>query len=219
MLNKKILALFTFSVLCALFLVGVKVYDSMEQEKFETMSKEKTQLFVRDYSPVFGDKEAKVTLIEFLDPECESCRAFYPAVKQLMKFYEGKLKLVVRYAPFHRNSVHAIKVLEATRKQDKYWESLEILFKYQPMWASHHDPKPEKVFDILPDVGVDIAKLKEDMKDPKLEEILKQEVSDLKMLGVRATPTFFVNGRPLEKFSFDHLRELVDSEVKKFYKE
>ena len=62
-----------------------------------------------------GPDDAKVVLVEFLDPECEACRAFHPFVKQLMADYSGKIKLVVRYAPFHGSSKYVVRVLEAAR--------------------------------------------------------------------------------------------------------
>ena len=73
-----------------------------------------------------------LSISEFLDPECESCRMFAPKVKKLVEMYHGQVKLVIRYAAFHKNSKHAIRVLEATRKQNKYKESLNLLFDYQP---------------------------------------------------------------------------------------
>src|SRR5690606_22881454 len=82
---------------------------------------EKQEQLIRPHSVTFGPSDAKVTLVEFLDPECESCRAFFPFVKQLLDEYKNDLRLVIRYAPFHPNATQAIKIMEAARKQDKYW--------------------------------------------------------------------------------------------------
>ena len=62
-----------------------------------------------------------------------------------------------------------------------------------------------------------MKKLKEDMKDPAIKEIIEQDTKDLRTIGVRATPTFFVNGRPLEKFGFNFLKDLIQDEVQKNY--
>jgi predicted DsbA family dithiol-disulfide isomerase len=93
-----------------------------------------------------------------------------------------------------------IRILEASRKQGKYWEVLENLFQYQPLWGSHHDPKPDLVWKYLPETGVDIEKIKKDMMDPAIDEMMAREVSDAESLGVRGNPTFFVNGKMLQVF-------------------
>jgi protein-disulfide isomerase len=133
----------------------------------------------------------------------------------LLQENEGKVQLVVRYAPFHPNSRFAIKILEAARKQGKYWEVMEVLFQYQPQWGDHHHPQPELIWKYLPESGVDVARIKEDMNDPAIDEMIEKEIQDLKDLGVRGTPTFFVNGRPLERFGFEPLRELIADELKR----
>jgi len=113
--------------------------------------------------------------------------------------------------------MHAITVLEATRKQGKFWESLELLFKYQPSWASHHNPQPHLVFNYLPEVGVDIEQLKKDMQDPEIAKHIQQDAEDMKTLKVRGTPSFFVNGQALEQFGVGYLYSAIEREVKKYY--
>ena len=63
--------------------------------------------------------------MEFFDPSCEACRAFYPIVKSLVNSSFGQVRLVVRYAPLHQGSDTAVKILEAAREQGKYWQALE----------------------------------------------------------------------------------------------
>ncbi|MGB0452468.1 MAG: DsbA family protein [Bacteriovoracaceae bacterium] len=207
----------SLALLVSFFIIGSHFYKKSQGEQFEQVVDANKNVFVREHSPRFGDPKAEVIITEFLDPECESCRAAYPGVKELLKEYEGKVQLVVRFAPFHANSKHAIKVLNATRKQNKFWESLEHLFYYQKVWADHHNPKPEMVYKLLPKVGVDIEKLKEDMKDPSLDKLIEQDLEDLRMLNVKATPTFFVNGKPLEDYGLKFLQDLVKAEVSRIY--
>lgn len=218
MKNKLIAIIISVVVLAGLFFIGSSFYKKSEQERLGSLATENSKLFAPDYSPVFGEKEAKVVITEFLDPECESCSMFYPKVKKLLEMYKGKVKLVVRYAAFHGNSVHAIKVLEATRIQNKYWESLDLLFKKQPEWASHHDPKPFLVFTILKEIGINIEQLKKDMENPKTMEIIAGDAQGLKELKVQGTPTFFVNGKPLENFGMGYLYSAVAMAVAESYK-
>jgi protein-disulfide isomerase len=143
-MNKKIVTVaISLVVLIGLFFLAKTFYQDRTQEKIDFLANQDSSIFVRDHSPRYGNPEAKVYLIEFLDPECESCRAFYPIVKQLLNQYKDKVQLVVRYAPFHHNSVIAIRALEAARMQNMYWESLELLFEKQPLWGDHQNPRPE----------------------------------------------------------------------------
>ena len=217
MKNKNYLYIGTIALTLGLFLLGTKFYKDSQREVLSFLATEQQELFVRDYSPRFGNPEAKIFLTEFLDPECESCRMLYPHVKNLIKEYDGKVQLVVRYAPFHGNSQIAIAAVEAARNQNLYWEALTLLFERQPEWGSHHHPRIELIFDFLPSIGVDIDRLKLDMRSQKIAEIIKQDSEDLKMLGVRATPTFFVNGKTPKAFGFKHLKNLIDEEVKRLY--
>ncbi len=215
MKNKKAFVIVVAMALVLLFAVAAAFYSDSEEKKMTVVTQENANKFVRDYSPTMGSENASVAVVEFLDPECESCRAFYPHVKQLLAQYQGDVKLVVRYAPFHHNSVFVVKILEAARKQDKYWETLELLFQNQPNWGSHHDPKPELIWTYLPEIGLDVEKIKADMNDPKIAAIIQQDIDDGKSLGVRATPSFFVNGHPLTQFGPEFLQQLIDQEVKK----
>ncbi len=217
MKNKKLLFVGSVIILLGLFALAQTFYKNYENKRLGFLAQENASLFVKDYSPEYGAKDAKVYLVEFLDPECESCRAMYPQVKALLKEFEGKVKLVVRYAAFHGNSHIAIAALEASRKQGKYWEALELLFNYQPAWGDHHNPQINLIFDYLPEIGIDIERLKTDMADPKIEEMIAKEMADLRQLNIRQTPTFFVNGKKVESFGINYIRDAIKEEVSKAY--
>lgn len=185
-------------------------YKSQEAAKVQEQD---ASAFVRPHSPRMGNPDAKITIVEFLDPECESCRAVYPEVKEIMAEYEGKIQLVVRYAPFHSNSTFAIKILHAALKQNKYWETLAVLYESQPEWGSHHNPQPEKIWESLPSAGVDVERIRQDMNDLSTFDLIELDKADGAKLGVTGTPTFFVNGKPLPAFGIQYLREAVRLEV------
>jgi protein-disulfide isomerase len=209
--GKKIALLgFTVVVLIGLFIGGARLYKSSEGQRVETIARENEEVLVRPYSPQLGNSAAKVTVVEFLDPECESCRAVSPHVKYLYKKYEGQVRLVIRYAPFHRNSEFAIRILEAARYQDKYWSALDVLFETQPEWGDHHNPQPEKIFDYLPRAFVDVQRIRDEMQDPAIAKALSQDVEDGKTLGVRGTPTFFVNGKQV---GMNGLEDAIQREI------
>ena len=96
---------------------------------------------------------AKVTIVEFFDPSCETCRAFYPIVKGMVNASFGQVRLVMRNAPLHHGSDTAVKILEAARVQGKYWEALERALAAQPQWASHDRPQPEMIWALIGDIA------------------------------------------------------------------
>lgn len=214
MKNTKTIILASIALLLAIFLGAAVWYKKSEATKYASEVIQQQDILVRPHAASTGPADAKVTLVEFLDPECESCRAFFPFVKQLLSKYPNDLRLVVRYAPFHPNAKMAIKIMEAARKQDKYWETMAVLFYYQPSWGDHHNPQPELMWNYLPEAGVDVEKIRADFDDPKVDELIALDEADLKALGVKATPTFFVNGQPLEKFGFEPLEEAIIQELK-----
>lgn len=216
-MKKQIIVLISGGLLIAIFFLGAYIYKNQQAKKYGFMAQENASTFVRDYSQTLGSKDARVYLVEFSDPACETCSAFHPFVKKLMTENPGKIKLVHRYAPFHDGSEYFVKILEAARKQDKFWEALEVMYKSQRYWASHHNPKPHLIWRFLPQAGLDIEKIKVDMNDPEIEKIIRQDLADVKTLNVRKTPGFFVNGKPLQQFGRKQLRSLVESEIKEMY--
>jgi protein-disulfide isomerase len=98
-----------------------------------------------------------------------------------------------------------------------YEKTLDIMYKSQPYWASHHNPQPEKIWQFLRESGLDLKQLKADMNDPAIEKIIAQDLADAKTLNVRKTPGFFVNGRPLQTFGYQQLQGLIYSEIKANY--
>jgi len=168
---------------------------------------------VRPHAPVLGPTDAPLTIVEFFDPACESCRASYPVVKKIMAAYPEKVRVVLRYAAFHPTSEEAIRILETARLQDKFEPVLERLLETQPRWAPHGRPA-ESAWTVLDGTGLDIEQARKDEKSPEIAAVLNQDAEDIEAAGVRGTPTFFVNGKPLQKFGAQQLYDLVTAEVK-----
>jgi len=168
---------------------------------------------VRPHSPRLGPANAPVVIVEFFDPACGTCRTFYPLVKQLMAQEPQRIQLVMRYAPFHKGSDKVVAVLEAARRQDKFWPTLEALFAGQDDWASNHTAKVELVWKHLEGVGLNMEQLAFDMTAPEVQQAINQDMVDANTLRVAQTPEYFVNGKPLPEFGFQQLQTLVASEL------
>lgn len=182
--------------------------------QIEPVQPEIAEALIRPYSPILGPEDAPVTIVEFFDPACEACRAFHPIVKDILAEHDGAVRVVLRYTPFHgEGSEQAIRVLEAARMQGVFEPVLEALLEYQPRWASHGAPAPGLILGIAQEAGLDAEAAKTQMMAPQTVGVLNQDRADVEAVGVRQTPTFFVNGKPLDPFGADELRALVAAEV------
>jgi len=215
MKNKKVV-LFTLVLLVVAFIGVLFLYqNSVDNKNQELMANKNGAPFQRAHSPSFGENKNKVVIVEFLDPQCGSCSAFHPIIKEIFNDYKMETKLVLRYLDNHNNSKFAIRLLEAARLQNKYNETLEIMFKYQQRWGNTNNPKPKLLWDFLPEAGLDMAKLKKDFENNDIDEMLNLDRKDATTLGVRGTPTFYVNGKVLRVLSHKGLLDLVESEIYK----
>jgi len=212
-MNRRAIVISTAFTAIAVFAGGAAIYGGRtEQPAPATPASE--QALVRMHSPVMGPASAPVTIVEFFDPSCEACRAFYPIVKQLMAQTSGQVRLVLRYTPLHEGSDEAVRILEAARKQDRFQEVLEALLAKQSEWAVHGAPDLGKAWQIAGGAGIDLEQAKRDAVSPAVDSVLAQDVADMKANDVRQTPTFFVNGKPLTEFSPQGLYNLVGAELK-----
>ena len=216
-MQKQIIVFISIVLLILLYVLGDNIYKSQQAKLYGFIAQENASTFVREHSQTLGSDDAKVYLIEFSDPACETCATYHSFVKKLMTANPGKIKLVVRYATFHDGSDYMVKILEAARKQGKYWETLEVMYKTQPHWASHHNPQPQLIWKFLPNASLDLEKIRIDMNDPEIAKLIQQDLADAKTLNVRKTPGFFVNGKPLLRFGRNQLQELVESEINANY--
>lgn len=170
----------------------------------------------RFHSPVIGATAAPVTIVEFFDPACEACRAFYPYVKEIIDTHPGQVRLMIRYTPFHGDiSVEAIRILEAARAQGRFEAVLEALLAGQSQWARHGAPSSEKAWELALGAGLDLQTARAHIATGAPDRLLEQDVNDVKAVRISQTPTFFVNGQPLPTPVPRVLLELVQAELAK----
>ncbi len=168
----------------------------------------------RAHAPSLGPADAPVVIVEFLDPACETCAIFYPAVKEMMAANPGRIRLVVRWAPFHEGSRDVVALLEATRKQDKFWPALERLLASQPAWTVNHTAQVGPAWQQLADLGLDQSQIEAAMVAPDVTQNIAQDIADAASLNVTMTPEYFVNGKPMPSFGYEQLKQLVDEALR-----
>ena len=205
-----ILAVLTASVI-------IQEGEPTTPETEQAIADEYRAALASEHSPTLGDPNARVHIVEFLDPACETCALFYPMVKQWMNEVPGKMRLSVRHVPFHRGSDYAVRVLEASREQGKYWETLEALLSTQREWTQNHTVLQDRILPAIADVGLDMDKLADDMNRMDVLVRMERDQEDAKTVQVRATPEYYVNGRPLPSFGREQLAALVREELAKAY--
>jgi len=215
---KKSMFLSAAAILVLAFVAGVYFYSTSKTEQAGQLAEQNRAALVRDYSPVLGPADAKVEIVEFFDPACETCRRFYPFVKEILAAEPERVRLVLRYAPFHQNSDYVVALLEAARMQGKYWETLEALLESQDAWVVHHTVQPQQAWMQVQNLGLDLERLQHDMQSPEIAARIRQELADADTLKVMKTPEFFVNGKPLPSFGFEQLQALVQEELASAYR-
>ena len=205
------------AVLVIAVVAGALYYQNQSYKAAVDAYRRDRTTYVRDYSPSRGSPSAKVEIVEFFDPACDTCKAFHPMVKQLMDEHPGQIRLYERYAPFHKGSDAVVKILAAAHMQGKFWQTLDAVFAAQSEWAPHHRPQPELVWKYIGGVGLDMERLRQDVNSPAVDKIVQQDIGDAVKLNVTATPEYFVDGKPLPTWGWEQLKTLVESELAKAY--
>ncbi|MFI2563525.1 DsbA family protein [Paenarthrobacter sp. NPDC018779] len=170
------------------------------------------QLVREDSHRVTAPVTEKAQLVEFLDFECEACRAAHPLVEELKKEYGDRITFVHRYFPLpgHRNSGTSALAVEAAAQQGKYEQMVNRMFETQAQWGEKQDSQAALFRSYAQELGLDMARYDADVADEKTRERIRKDVSDGTALGVTGTPTFFLNGKQLTLNSEEQFRQLLD---------
>ncbi len=164
-------------------------------------------------SPFMGGKDAKVTIVEFSDFQCPFCSKALPILKDLKKKYGNKIKVVFKQypLPFHKQARGAAMAALCAHEQggDNFWKMHDYMFANQSSLAV--DSLKKAAGQLM----LDMKKFGTCMDTNKYEKQIASEEQEGKDLGVKSTPTFFVNGvlvsgaQPVNVFS-----EIIDAELK-----
>ncbi|GAA0988830.1 hypothetical protein GCM10009555_071340 [Acrocarpospora macrocephala] len=158
--------------------------------------------------------DSKVTLVEFLDFECEACGATFPNMERIRAEYSGQINVVVRYFPLpgHRNGELAAQVAEAAARQGKFEDMYAKLFQTQQEWGEATESKQAYFLSLAQSLGLDMAAFERDLAAPGTAERVKKDQDDGLALGVQATPTIFFNGVPLDVDpTYENLKSKIDA--------
>jgi protein-disulfide isomerase len=216
-MNQKTTFLSVAGILVLAFVMAIMIYKNHHASQQGDVASQNQQVVERQGAPLEGPLDAKVTIVEFFDPACGTCRDFYPLVKKFIDQYPGKVRVMMRFAPLHPGSDQVVKMLHAAQLQGKYSQALEALFNNQNRWIVNHTSQPMRALNILNSLDLDQQQLAIDMNSPETAQVIQQDIQDSQALGVRATPEFFVNGQPMPSFGFEQLSQLVKEAVNDAY--
>lgn len=167
---------------------------------------------------VLGNKDAKVTLVEYSDFQCPACGAYYPIVKQLNLELAGRIQFVYRHFPLrqtHANANLAALSAEAAGKQNKFWEMHDMIFENQNKWSGEKNAK-DLFVEYAQKLNLDIEKFKIDLDSDEVQEKVTNDYQSGIRLGVNATPTFFLNGTKLQNpASYEAFKKLLEEAISK----
>tara|TARA_B100000508_G_scaffold60333_1_gene47031 strand:+ start:84991 stop:85731 length:741 start_codon:yes stop_codon:yes gene_type:complete len=165
---------------------------------------------------IVGPANAPVTLIEYLDFECEACGAYFPLIKQLEKEFPDDLRVVMRYFPLpgHRNGLTAALAVEAAAQQGKYNEMHDLLFEEQENWGERSAPDPLIFEEYAKQLGLDTERFKQDVSLQSVKDRIQRDVDSGRKLGNTGTPSFFLNGKKINNpRSYETFRQLILDEI------
>ena len=204
------------AVIVAAGIAGYAIFTATRPAPAPAPAASDAQLVREDSHRVTTPAVEKAQLVEFLDFECESCRAAEPLVQELKAEYGDWITFIHRYFPLpgHRNSGTAALAVEAAAQQGKYEQMHSKLFETQPQWGEKQDSQAELFRTYAQELGLDLAAYDTAVADEATKDRIRQDVADGKALGVTGTPTFFLNGEKLVLNSEEQFRQLLESAAK-----
>ena len=163
-----------------------------------------------DGDPAEGPADAPVTIVQFAEFQCPYCGKANETMDEVMKAYDGKVRVVFRDFPlgFHPNAIPAAIAANGAEKQGKYWEMHRIFMKNQQALTEADFEKAAQ------ELGLNNTDWEACRKDPAVEAEIRKDMADGSSLGVEGTPAFFVNGVFLNGAQpFERFQRLIDREL------
>lgn len=197
----------------ALLFGGGFAYQSVTAPEPADASEAKSLVVRPDSHRLSEADDGKVTLVEFLDFECEACASAYPFVEELREQFDGQVTFVARYFPIpsHRNALNAAYAVESAARQDKFEDMYKRMYDTQLAWGESQDSKAALFRTYAKDLGLDMVQYDRDVKSDEVSARVQKDVDDATRLGVSGTPTFFLNGKRLIASTTDEFVQAIET--------
>jgi|SRR3990170_3400765 len=197
-----------------LILAGV-IYLGYNSKKTggQDSSSQSEVLQVNERDWVRGERQAKVTLIEYGDFQCPACADYAPIVKKLGEEFSQDLAIVYRHFPLvtiHDNAFAAALASEAAGKESKFWEMHDILYEKQEEWVKERDPKG-KFAEYAESIGIDKDKFLAGFESTDIKKKVEEDNLSASRLRLNSTPTYFLNGEKIQPRGYEEFKEKIES--------
>ena len=168
----------------------------------------KARIFMAATDFVLGNPKGDISVVEFFDYNCGWCKRAVDDIVNLTKS-DPKVRVVMKELPiFGEASTMAAKAAMASLRQGKYWEFHTALMREKQV-------TPQNLFSIAEKVGLNVARLKTDMADAKLDAALKDNAQIAQVLNIEGTPGFVIDSRVnVGYMPADAIRQVL-SEIRK----
>lgn len=167
--------------------------------------------------PVIGNKDAKVVIVEFTDYECPYCRKMQPDAEQIKKEFKGKIAWVVKDFPldFHPASKKAHMAANCAKEQGKFYEYHTEIFRKSKEGRMSADVSTDRLDEIAKEIDLDYAKFNECWQDKsgKIEKEIQDDIDYGASIGVRGTPSIYINGKKAKSWQYPVMKEAIQKEL------
>jgi protein-disulfide isomerase len=204
-----------FSILAVTALVALMVLLIVWARADDTRSAD-TAVVRADSHRLTDVPDSAVTVVEFLDLECEACRAAYPGVERLRAEYGDRVTFVLRYFPIpsHQNAELAARAVEAAGRQGQLEPMYQMMYETQPEWGEQTVSQRDMFVEFATRLGLDVPRFERDVDDPATAERVLADRADGMELGVQGTPTFFINDSKFEGApTYEALKAAIEREL------
>lgn len=159
-----------------------------------------------------ADQETSITIVEYSDYQCPACGYFHPIVKKIKEKYGDQVQLELKFFPLnsHRYAALAARAAQAAKNQGKFREMHNLLYENQKRWSQSGNPAPTFV-NYARQLELDIEQFKNELNSRETQRAVMQEKKEGQQQGVRATPTFIIEGEQIESLpkNFNEFDQLV----------
>lgn len=208
-----------FAVITAV--IGAGVYLAVRDQKPTTTAE------VSDVGQVIRENShrlttapgSEITFVEFLDFECEGCRAAFPLVERLRTEYGDRVNFAIRYFPLpsHFNSDRAARAVEAAAQQDQLEAMYKKMYETQSTWGEQQTPADHVFRGFADELGLDMARFDAAYNSTATRDRIDLDVADGRALGLRGTPSFFLDGEQIQFQGYDDLTQAINRALTRRY--
>jgi len=215
-----------FITACVLLIAGVAIFNKGARVDVSNVDADKLLTTGTRADHIYGNKDAKVVLIEYGDYQCPGCGAAFSKLQTLSKTYPSQMAFVFRNLPLtsiHPNALAAATAAEAASKQGKFWEMHDLLYGNRDDWINATVDQRDSIFEgFARNLGLNITQFKNDQQDSSVSDKINYDRALATKQNYTSTPTLVLNGKIVDDDTMtdtlqgngDKLKALIEDAIK-----